>query len=363
MTNIQRPSRREALGLGLGVIGGTAFAGSATASAAMPTAPMPTDGAAGGGTDGGTDSVGNSTIARIEVAAPTTAGTEYVTYEGFAFGDTGGTPNTGNFGELVTTAAADYFTVHIDVPNGSTITEIVWYFDKFAASSITCRLVRIQTSNPSGNGPTKSWTEITNSNTNAAPISAAVIQTLIQNPPTIAPGPALVDTTAYSYLLIANMPLGATRLMGARVGFQRPVVPPTLATSFYPLSPGRVYDSRWVVFGSAKIASGENRTISVKDRRRISPDDGTVDLADFVPVGAKAIAYNLTVADTVGGGFLATTPGDAATFGTSTINWTLTGTNLANGTVVSLDVNRAIKVFAGGGALTHFLVDIVGYYA
>lgn len=101
--------------------------------------------------------------------------------------------------------------------------------------------------------------------------------------------------------------------------------------------PCPVYDSRWAVFGGAKINSGESRSISVKDRRRINPDDGAVDLADFVPAGSRAVAYDLTVTETVNAGFLAATPGDATTYAASTINGSQTNQNLANGTVVQLD--------------------------
>jgi hypothetical protein len=359
MSQDLRPSRRQALGLGLGALGVGAVAGRGVAAADPP----PADGAAGapGSAQGGDAATTASRIARLEVAAPTTPGTSYATYEGFAFQATGGVANVGNYGELLTASVSGYFTVHLDVPNGATITELVWYFDKFAASSMTCRLTRITTSNPSGGLANQSRTDVTNSSTVSAPVVAGTIQTLIQVPPTVSPGPALIDLTTSSYILIANMPASNTRLMGVRIGYTRPASPVSPANSFYPISPGRVYDSRWAVFGATKIAGGENRTISVKDRRRISPDDGVVDLVDFVPAAARAIAYNLTVTETVNAGFLAVTPGDATTFGASTINWASTGLNLANGTIVQLDSTRSIKVFAGG--TTHFIIDVVGYFA
>ena len=68
-----------------------------------------------------------------------------------------------------------------------------------------------------------------------------------------------------------------------------------------------------------------------------------------------------TVTETVDAGFLAVTPGDAVSFGASTINWSQTGQNLANGTVVMVDAAQSMRVFAGGA--THFLIDVVGYYA
>lgn len=45
------------------------------------------------------------------------------------------------------------------------------------------------------------------------------------------------------------------------------------------------------------------------------------------------------------GGFLAITPGDAADYSASTINWSPDTQSLANGTLAKIDGNRQIKVF------------------
>ena len=83
---------------------------------------------------------------------------------------------------------------------------------------------------------------------------------------------------------------------------------------------------------------------------------------NIVPATAHAIAYNLTIADTVGSGFLSVNPGDATAPGGSSINWFQSGMALANGLVVKLDNNRQIKVFGGGGGSTDFIIDVLGYY-
>ena len=59
-------------------------------------------------------------------------------------------------------------------------------------------------------------------------------------------------------------------------------------------------------------------------------------------------------------GFVAVTPGDAATLATSTLN--LNGTPLANGGTVTIAGDRTIKVFVGGGGSTQVIVDVTGYY-
>ena len=125
------------------------------------------------------------------------------------------------------------------------------------------------------------------------------------------------------------------------------------------IEPTRAYDSRQAQPNPGPLGAGQSRVISVADGRAL--DGGAVIDADVVPAGATAIAYNLTVVDTVGAGFLSVTPGDSATFKASTINWSSSGLILANAGLVKLDGNRQIKVFGGAGS-TDFIIDITGYY-
>lgn len=143
-------------------------------------------------------------------------------------------------------------------------------------------------------------------------------------------------------------------------GKWRKIAGGTAAGSLHPITPTRVYDSRAAAPSPGVISGGASRVVSVSDAR---PDfTGAVATAGVVPAGASAIAYNLTVADTVGAGFLSVNEGDATGFTASSINWSATGQLLANGLVVKLDGSRQVKVFAGGGGSTNFLIDVLGYY-
>jgi hypothetical protein len=85
--------------------------------------------------------------------------------------------------------------------------------------------------------------------------------------------------------------------------------------------------------------------------------------ADAVPVAATAIACNLTVSGTTGSNFLALTPGDAASYTTSAINWTGADQSVANGLITKLDANRFVKVWCGDqSGSTHVLLDVNGYW-
>lgn len=132
------------------------------------------------------------------------------------------------------------------------------------------------------------------------------------------------------------------------------------AGAFHAINPVRAYDSRAPLPAVGALSGGEQRVVSVKDGRDLAT--GAVNAADAVPAEATAIAYNLTVTGTSSAGFLAVTPGDAAAFAASAINWSGNGVTVANAGIVKLDALRRVKVFAGGGGSTDFIIDITGYF-
>ncbi len=158
----------------------------------------------------------------------------------------------------------------------------------------------------------------------------------------------------FSHYLVAN--LTDSRINSIRVGY---VPGPTTPLSFVPIAPKRAYDSRFVA-PLGPLPNNTNRVISVADS--YVTGSGTLEQTNIIPASARAIAYNLTVANTVGQGFLSVNPGDAIAPGGSSINWFASGQLLANGLTVNLDNNRRVNVFGGGGGTTDFIIDILGYY-
>lgn len=143
----------------------------------------------------------------------------------------------------------------------------------------------------------------------------------------------------------------------------RSLVDAESAGAYHAITPARVYDSRRAIPGPQSVlASGVSRTISVADGRNIST--GAVTNVSVVPSGATAIAYNLTIVNTVGSnGYLAVNEGGNATVSASIINWSAAGLTLANSSVGKLNGSRQITVVCGGTATScHFIVDVVGYY-
>ena len=130
------------------------------------------------------------------------------------------------------------------------------------------------------------------------------------------------------------------------------------------LSPTRVYDSRFANQASGntggRIGGDTSRVVNIANA--IDVTTGAVNKTDLVPLGAKAIVCNLTVSGAQGGGFLSITPGDAAALSASTINWSPSTVDLANGAIVTLDTQRSVKVFSGGGGSVDFIIDVAGYF-
>jgi hypothetical protein len=162
-----------------------------------------------------------------------------------------------------------------------------------------------------------------------------------------------VDTTQQMYFLSVNTTSSAA-VNSVRVGYVPFVEPITAPNMFVPITPVRVYDSR--DGGPHPLSSGSTRTVSVADA---TASFGGA--KDVVPAGSIAVAYNLTITNTTGGGYLGVYPLGGA-FSASAINWTGGGQTASNAAIVKLGGDRQIVVDAGGVGGTEFVVDITGYF-
>lgn len=130
-------------------------------------------------------------------------------------------------------------------------------------------------------------------------------------------------------------------------------VEPT-ATTFVATAPARVVDSRVGSGGAGPIGAGASRVVSVA-----FPAAGG---ARVVPVGAVAVAYNVTVPAPGGGGHVRVMPGDAVGLtSASAINFR-GGETIANAATVKVDANGRVKVFNGAGVPVDVVIDVVGYF-
>ena len=140
-------------------------------------------------------------------------------------------------------------------------------------------------------------------------------------------------------------------LVGAQVG-----APPGLL--FHVVNPYRAVDTRGQ--GEAgRIFSGD--TV----QHALWTD---VDGVGRIPSTSAAVTYNLTVTLTAGNGFLGLFPGNEETWGgISSINWTVSNADIANGGTVGIGAAQlsgpgSVKVHCGGFASTYFVIDVTGYY-
>ena len=149
-------------------------------------------------------------------------------------------------------------------------------------------------------------------------------------------------------------------MCGVEVRYQVPATTET-GTVFHPISPIRAFDSRNPVYtNSGLLAPNASKVISIKDGH---DGAGVVNALDVVPAGATAITYNITIGGPTGPNFVAITPGDAAGFLASAINFNGTA-DIANAGTVTIDAARQIKIWGGDqGGSAHVIIDVTGYYA
>jgi hypothetical protein len=129
-----------------------------------------------------------------------------------------------------------------------------------------------------------------------------------------------------------------------------PAPAPVSDSTYTPLTPARLVDTRIGNGVSGRLASRVPRTFDVAGR-------------GGVPADATAVTGNLTVTKPTSAGYLALGPDPDASPGTSTLNFPA-GETRANNVTVRLSAGGQLSaVFVGTtGARTHFVFDVTGYF-
>ena len=130
-------------------------------------------------------------------------------------------------------------------------------------------------------------------------------------------------------------------------------VPDNSGLLFFPLTPGRILDTR-----AGVVLSGLSGVFATSVPRTLDTDGHW-----GVPVGAEAITGNLTVVGQTSAGFVSGTPTEIADPTTSTLNFPL-GDVRANGVTLPLDSGNQAFVYKTslGGKTTHLILDLSGYF-
>jgi hypothetical protein len=144
-----------------------------------------------------------------------------------------------------------------------------------------------------------------------------------------------VDGDSTYMLLMNNITTTAQSVHGLVIGYTPP------AQAFVAVNPvARVLDTR---VAGGKLGPNEERTVPL-----------------HTPAFAKAAVINLTITETENSGFVAVFRADQPWPGNSSINWSTSDQNLANGVITATDATGAIKV-RGGVNRTQVVIDVQGY--
>ena len=136
-----------------------------------------------------------------------------------------------------------------------------------------------------------------------------------------------------------------------QLGWKPPPPPPSGHLEFYTVTPCRVLDTRNAPgsLGGPALFPGWQRSFTVTGTCGVS-------------ASARAVSVNLTVVASAPG-YLTIYPGDAASPGTSNINFS-TGQVRANNAVLALSGDRTgtVTVLNGAAGANHLILDVNGYF-
>jgi hypothetical protein len=156
---------------------------------------------------------------------------------------------------------------------------------------------------------------------------------------------------------------------GGTPGSWRLIAGPQAAGAYCPITPVRVYDSRWGTVPGLTTGALTNTTVRAIPTANGRNNTGAITTPDAIPAGARALTVNLTITGTINTGYIALVPGNQQTTTTSSINWTATGQTAANGLTVPLDpTNRTLNAICAASTTnatpgrTHIIIDVTGYY-
>jgi hypothetical protein len=131
----------------------------------------------------------------------------------------------------------------------------------------------------------------------------------------------------------------------------------TNGSDYTPTGPTRILDTRKGLGApKAKVASGGVLSLNVAGNSTLPPGNAAV------PVGATAVALNVTVTDTTGSGYVSVIP-DNGTIAVSSLNY-VKGQTATNFVIVPVTSTGAIELFNMGnaGSSVDLVADVSGYF-
>jgi hypothetical protein len=317
---------------------GTAAASVYVPSASAETPPLPKPGES---SDGGPQRQSPAKKATF----PTTAGFTYQSFSGVDFASRSSAAQVYDGGGAIHAATGDTWTALVDLPNGAVIREVVFFYVDNDPGDITFYLTQYDPTTQTTTDLASATTS--GASTNVQPITLTGISGRL---------PATVDTTTYSYNLLAALPASANlRLVGARIGYTNARILTILP------SPDRFVDTRSGFGGvSGTQPPLTTKTFQITGR---AGQNGVV-----IPDAATAIVGTLTAIganNALPGSFLTIWPGGPlppvsnVNYGPPPVN--VLATQFTSGLNPGAGGHGYVNVFNRTDA--DYLVDVVGYYS
>ncbi len=133
-------------------------------------------------------------------------------------------------------------------------------------------------------------------------------------------------------------------------------------SSFTPLPPCRILDTRATSGGPTRFGSGETRDVQVAGSGANFLAQGGVANGCGVPDGVAAVEVTITAVQADGAGFVRAWPSGQSEPNATVLNYSL-GRNISNSAAVPLASSGTLDLrIRNAGATTHLLVDVLGYY-
>ncbi|MDA8184959.1 MAG: hypothetical protein M0035_11125 [Actinomycetota bacterium] len=146
--------------------------------------------------------------------------------------------------------------------------------------------------------------------------------------------------------------------------------PPATPSSYTPLTPARLVDTRCVASPAPSYCAGENlpaANAGVGPLAALSTENVTVTGVGNVPAtGVTAVVLNVTYAgSSAPGGYLSVFPAGSARPTTSILNWQSSNFQgaIPNLVTVAVPSSGQVSIYNGSGGTTNLTVDVEGYYS
>lgn len=160
----------------------------------------------------------------------------------------------------------------------------------------------------------------------------------------------IVPVGANGKIAITNESPGTTQLLGDISGYFTSDAAAVGDTTYTPVTPARILDTRTGIGAPAKILTpGTNLAVPVAG-------------AHGIPVGVSAVAINLTATDETAPGFLEGFADGTAVPNASGLQFPA-HTIIAGLAIVPVGADGKIDIHVGGGGNTNVIGDVAGYFA